>query len=54
VTDYAADDAGEMAVILEEIARKPDLGMACRALVDKANEGGGGDNITVVLARLIW
>ncbi len=54
VTDYAADDAGEMAVILEEIARKPDLGMACRALVDQANEGGGGDNITVVLARLIW
>jgi protein phosphatase len=29
-----------------------DLARACQALVDEANERGGEDNITVVLARL--
>ena len=29
-----------------------DLRRACEALVDEANERGGEDNITVVLARL--
>ncbi len=30
---------------------EPDLGAACQALVDEANNRGGEDNITVVLAR---
>ena len=39
----------------EEIARVvsqvPDLPSACQALIDRANESGGPDNITVVIAR---
>ncbi len=39
----------------DEIARivvaEPDLTAACRALIDRANENGGPDNITVILAR---
>jgi protein phosphatase len=40
----------------EEIARvvtcAPDLETACEALIDRANENGGPDNITVVVARV--
>ena len=39
----------------DEIARvvnsEPDLMNACKALIDRANENGGPDNITVILAR---
>jgi protein phosphatase len=30
-----------------------DLARACQALIDEANERGGEDNITVILARLL-
>jgi protein phosphatase len=33
------------------LAREPDLGGACRALIDEANANGGIDNVTVALAR---
>jgi protein phosphatase len=40
----------------EEIARivscAPDLETACEALIDRANENGGPDNITVIVARV--
>ena len=52
VTDYAADDPAEMCALLEVAAREPDLGRACRSLTDASNAGGGGDNITVIMARL--
>lgn len=40
--------------MLEIIAESDgDLARACNALVDEANERGGEDNITVILARLI-
>src|SRR4029077_20176338 len=39
----------------DEIARiineEPDLVAACKALIDRANENGGPDNITVIAAR---
>jgi protein phosphatase len=41
--------AEDMRRIIEEA--KGDLAAACSALVDEANERGGEDNITVVLAR---
>jgi len=34
-------------------ANQEDLGTGCRQLVDAANDGGGHDNITVVLARVM-
>jgi protein phosphatase len=37
--------------IAEVITQIPDLAAACRELVDRANEQGGPDNITVVAAR---
>lgn len=39
------------ATIQATIAEAPDLDAACRRLVELANESGGPDNITVVLAR---
>jgi protein phosphatase len=35
----------------EMIEKVPDLTDACRLLIDKANERGGEDNITVIIAR---
>jgi protein phosphatase len=37
--------------IAEVITQIPDLADACRELVDRANEQGGTDNITVIAAR---
>lgn len=39
------------AVIARVIAEAPELVEACRQLIDLANEAGGPDNITVVIAR---
>jgi serine/threonine protein phosphatase PrpC len=33
------------------VSAEPDLMAACKKLIDKANEAGGPDNITVILAR---
>lgn len=38
--------------IAEEVRQAPDPGIACRRLVDRANERGGPDNITVIVARV--
>ncbi|MEK0430997.1 MAG: hypothetical protein RL139_801 [Gemmatimonadota bacterium] len=38
--------------IAEVVARQPDLAVACRELIDRANAAGGPDNITVILARI--
>jgi protein phosphatase len=53
LTDYAAGTHAEMGLLIEEAARSANIGGACRRLVDRANENGGGDNITVILARTV-
>ena len=51
-TDYAAQDSASLArLILEATAEPSDPSKACRRLVNAANAGGGGDNISVVLAH---
>lgn len=42
------DDAG----ILAQVQRAPSLESACESLVASANEGGGTDNVTVVIVRI--
>ena len=39
--------------ILEAVISSPDIQTASRKLIDKANENGGPDNITAVLARWV-
>ena len=39
--------------ILDIVTRTPDLAQASRALIERANENGGPDNITCVLARWV-
>jgi serine/threonine protein phosphatase PrpC len=52
-TDYASEDPAEIALFLEDAAREPDVGRAVRDLVDRANARGGGDNVTILMARLL-
>lgn len=51
LSDYAAAAPAELARLLEAAAEQDDLDEAARSLVLAANRGGGGDNVTVVLAR---
>ncbi|MBI2301507.1 MAG: Stp1/IreP family PP2C-type Ser/Thr phosphatase [Armatimonadetes bacterium] len=48
LTNHVPDDA-----IREMLHRRQTLADAARELVDAANDGGGSDNITVVLARCL-
>jgi protein phosphatase len=50
--DFAAATAAERAAMIENALQQDDLGSGCRRLVELANAGGGGDNITVLAARV--
>jgi protein phosphatase len=50
--DYAAEHPWGVAQLVEDALLEADLHRSARRLVDAANMGGGGDNVTVVLARL--
>ena len=49
ITDYVESHEAELAVFLHEAARHGELHATARALVDRANQRGGGDNATVVI-----
>ncbi|MCK6502317.1 protein phosphatase 2C domain-containing protein [Myxococcota bacterium] len=53
LTDYAAAGAGELAALVEDtLAGAPSASQACRELVARANAGGGGDNVSMLLVRV--
>ncbi len=52
VTDYLGDTHPEAALFVADAVREEDPFEAARGLVAQANRGGGGDNITTIVARL--
>ncbi|MCB9677828.1 MAG: protein phosphatase 2C domain-containing protein [Alphaproteobacteria bacterium] len=52
VTDYLGDTHPEAALFVADAVRDDDPFECARNLVAQANRGGGGDNITTVVARL--
>jgi len=52
-TDFAAPGSADLSLLIQSSLRSPaTVSAACRELVGAANAGGGGDNITVIAARM--
>jgi|GEM_PF-5200813 len=51
--DYAATDHAELCTRIMEAIVDQNLDVACNSLIHQANTGGGGDNVTVLLAELL-
>jgi serine/threonine protein phosphatase PrpC len=52
ITDYISENNPETSLIIDQIVSERSCVAASRALVTRANEGGGGDNATAIVARL--
>ena len=52
-TDYAASTHADLCMFMHDAISDTPLSLACNNLILQANLGGGGDNITVVLAEFI-
>jgi PPM family protein phosphatase len=54
LTDYAASSHYALGELLMKAHRDNDISSACSMLTQRANEAGGGDNITTVIAKPIF
>jgi protein phosphatase len=50
-TDYAAHGHNDLCMLMRDAIENTPLPLACNNLILQANLGGGGDNITVLLAE---
>lgn len=50
-TDYAAHGHANLCTLMSEAMEKTSLAVSCSSLTLQANLGGGGDNITVLIAQ---
>ena len=50
-TDYAAYRHSDLSMLIRDAMDKPTLASSCNHLIMQANQGGGGDNITVLIAQ---
>ena len=51
LTDYAAQTHAHFETIFQDACKKSSANQGCWHLTQKANQGGGGDNITMVLVK---
>lgn len=50
-TDYAAYHHADLTMLIRDAMEQPSLSSSCNHLIMQANQGGGGDNITVLVAQ---
>ena len=52
-TDYAAYHHSDLTMLIRDAMERPTLADSCHHLIMQANQGGGGDNITVLIAQAL-
>ena len=50
-TDYAAQKHADLTSLIQDAIEQKSLAVSCNQLILQANLGGGGDNITVLIAQ---